>query len=91
MESLQIGGVKTLCLKFHQKHSTLTSFLSSSLRGEGGYGFKKAIVNAMLEIIHGIPAAKTEGLEYLCEYIEDCEYPTLSVKILDLLGKEGPK
>jgi coatomer protein complex subunit gamma len=31
------------------------------------------------------------ALAHLCEYIEDCEFTPLSVRILYLLGLEGPK
>lgn len=30
------------------------------------------------------------GLAHLCEFIEDCEHTSLAVRILHLLGKEGP-
>ena len=33
----------------------------------------------------------TEALMQLCEFIEDCEYSNLAVRILHLLGSEGPK
>ena len=31
------------------------------------------------------------GLAHLCEFIEDCEHNSLAVRILHLLGREGPK
>ena len=31
------------------------------------------------------------GLSHLCEFIEDCEHTSLAVRILHLLGREGPK
>lgn len=31
------------------------------------------------------------ALAHLCEFIEDCEFTKLSVRILHLLGVEGPK
>ena len=33
---------------------------------------------------------KIEGLNALGEFIEDCEFPQLSVKILQLLGELAP-
>lgn len=30
-------------------------------------------------------------MAHLCEFIEDCEHTSLGVKVLYLLGKEGPK
>uniref|UniRef100_A0A6V3PUR7 Coatomer subunit gamma n=1 Tax=Lotharella globosa TaxID=91324 RepID=A0A6V3PUR7_9EUKA len=86
-----IDAIKSLCLKFKHRHKTLLAFLSASLREEGGKEYKRAIMNAILEIIEKIPETKETGLEQFCEFIEDCEFPKLSMKILDLLGTEGPK
>mmetsp|Transcript_2420 Transcript_2420/g.3318 ORF Transcript_2420/g.3318 Transcript_2420/m.3318 type:complete len:903 (-) Transcript_2420:132-2840(-) len=86
-----IDAIKSLCLKFKHRHKTLLAFLSASLREEGGKDYKRAIMNAILEIIEKIPETKETGLEQFCEFIEDCEFPKLSMKILDLLGSEGPK
>eukprot|EP01006_Ploeotia_vitrea_P034526 TRINITY_DN65761_c11_g3_i1.p1 TRINITY_DN65761_c11_g3~~TRINITY_DN65761_c11_g3_i1.p1 ORF type:complete len:961 (+),score=596.77 TRINITY_DN65761_c11_g3_i1:134-3016(+) len=86
-----VNAVKALCLKFPHKHSTLMNFLASSFREEGGFLFKKAIVSAMLDIVGNVASAKEEGLEHFCEFIEDCEFPELSVKILHLLGNEGQR
>lgn len=34
---------------------------------------------------------KHTGLDHLCEFIEDCEHTTLAVRIIHLLGREGPR
>lgn len=86
-----VDAIKTLALKFPHKYKSLMHFLSSALRDEGGKAYKSAIVNALLDVITHNPQAKEEGLEHFCEFIEDCEFPDLSVKILHLLGTEGPK
>lgn len=65
---------RTLCLKFPQKYRALMNFLSSALREEGGFEFKKAIVSSILILIQEIPEAKEPGLAHLCEFIEDCEF-----------------
>jgi coatomer protein complex subunit gamma len=65
-----VDAIKTLCLKYKQKHRTLMTFLSNMLRDEGGYQYKKAIVDTMLIIIAAIPEAKEHGLAHLCEFIE---------------------
>ena len=44
-------AIRSLCLKFPQKHRALMNFLSNVLREEGGYEYKKAIVNAILVLI----------------------------------------
>jgi len=66
------------------------SFLSSSLREEGGLEYKQAIVNCMLHIVHTSDDVKELGLIHLSEFIEDCEYTQLSIHILHVLGEDGP-
>ena len=65
-------------------------FLSSSLREEGGYEYKRAIVGCLLHIVHANAKVKELGLMHLSEFIEDCEYTQLSVHILHVLGEDGP-
>jgi hypothetical protein len=67
------------------------NFLSNVLREDGGFEYKKAIVDAILVLIRDIPEAKEMGLAQLCEFIEDCEFTFLSVQILHLLGVVGPR
>ncbi|KAJ7558871.1 hypothetical protein O6H91_04G059500 [Diphasiastrum complanatum] len=86
-----VEAIRSLCLKFPQKYRTLMNFLSSILREEGGFDYKKAIVDSILILIKEIPDAKESGLVHLCEFIEDCEFTYLSTQILHLLGLEGPK
>ncbi len=38
-----------------------------------------------------IKDAKETALYHLCDFIEDCEFTSLSVSILHLLGEEGPQ
>lgn len=85
-----VNAIKELCLKFPRKQKTLLGFLSVILRDEGGFEYKKAIVETILSIINELPDAKDAGMTYLCEFIEDCEFTYLSTKILYLLGNEGP-
>eukprot|EP00475_Leptophrys_vorax_P004173 TRINITY_DN12491_c0_g1_i1.p1 TRINITY_DN12491_c0_g1~~TRINITY_DN12491_c0_g1_i1.p1 ORF type:complete len:892 (+),score=138.66 TRINITY_DN12491_c0_g1_i1:102-2777(+) len=86
-----VEAIRSLCLKFPQKYRVLMNFLSGILREEGGFEYKKAIVDAILILIREIPDAKEIGLSHLCEFIEDCEFTYLSSQILHLLGNEGPK
>lgn len=69
----------------------MMTFLASMLRDDGGYEYKRAIVNTIIAIIEDNPEAKETGLSHLCEFIEDCDYVQLATKILNLLGREGPK
>lgn len=86
-----VEAIRSLCLKFPAKHASMLSFLSGVLRDEGGYDFKRAVVEAMFDMIKFIGECKEQALSHLCEFIEDCEFTKLSVRILHLLGMEGPK
>ncbi|KAF0308268.1 Coatomer subunit gamma-2 [Amphibalanus amphitrite] len=86
-----VQAIKALCLKFPRKHGVLMNFLSSMLRDEGGLEYKASIADTIITIIEENPEAKEAGLSHLCEFIEDCEHTSLAVRILHLLGREGPK
>lgn len=86
-----VDAIRSLCLKFPTKHIAMLGFLSGVLRDEGGYDFKRAVVEAIFDMIKFIGDCKEQALSHLCEFIEDCEFTKLSVRILHLLGIEGPK
>ncbi|KAI9882749.1 MAG: serine/threonine protein kinase [Watsoniomyces obsoletus] len=86
-----VEAVRTLCLKFPNKQAGMLGFLSGVLRDEGGYEFKKTVVESMFDLIKFVPESKEDALAHLCEFIEDCEFTKLAVRILHLLGEEGPK
>ncbi|KAI0032763.1 coatomer subunit gamma [Vararia minispora EC-137] len=86
-----VDAIRSLCLKFPTKHASMLSFLSGVLRDEGGYDFKRAVVEAIFDMIKFINECKEQALSHLCEFIEDCEFTKLSVRILHLLGIEGPR
>ncbi len=86
-----VEAIRTLCLKFPNKQAAMLAFLSGILRDEGGYEFKRAVVESMFDLIKFVPGSKEETLSHLCEFIEDCEFTKLAVRILHLIGVEGPK
>lgn len=86
-----VQAIRALCEKFPRKHTVLMNFLSGMLRDEGGLDYKAAIADTIITIIEDYPEAKDTGLAHLCEFIEDCEHSSLAVRILHLLGREGPK
>ncbi|POR39690.1 Coatomer subunit gamma [Tolypocladium paradoxum] len=86
-----VEAIRTLCLKFPSKQAGMLTFLSGILRDEGGYEFKRAVVESMFDLIKFVPDSKEEALAHLCEFIEDCEFTKLAVRILHLIGLEGPK
>merc|ERR1711887_227482 len=77
--------------KFPKKHGILLNFLSGMLRDEGGLDYKASIADTIITVIEENPEAKENGLAHLCEFIEDCEHTILAVRILHLLGQEGPR
>lgn len=87
-----IDAIENLALKFPSKHKKLVAFLSDLLRDDGSLQLKSSIVEALFDLIKFLPdeSAKQTILMNLCEFIEDCEFTELSVRILHLLGDEGP-
>lgn len=85
-----VKAILELCVKFPQKHRVMVNFLATFLREEGGYEFKKSIVDSMVEMMTAIPETKETSLLHLCEFIEDCEFSELIVQILHLIGSIGP-
>jgi len=85
-----VTSLKQLCLSYPSKHRILIGFLSNFLREEGGFEFKKSIVNSIVSLIRAVPETTESSLLHLCEFIEDCEFTMLSTQILHLLGELGP-
>lgn len=56
-----VEAIRTLCLKFPDKQAGMLSFLSGILRDEGGYEFKKSVVESMFDLIKFVPGSKEEG------------------------------
>ncbi|KAJ3073126.1 Coatomer subunit gamma-2 [Rhizoclosmatium hyalinum] len=56
-----VDAIRSLCLKFPAKQGVMINFLSNILRDEGGYEFKRSIVEAIFDIIYHIPEAKEYG------------------------------
>lgn len=86
-----VQAIRRLCSKYPRKYQSLALFLASMLREEGGLLYKTAIADAIIALVEENPDAKEIGLAHLCEFIEDCEHASLAVRILHVLGREGPK
>lgn len=86
-----VDAIRSLALKFPVKYSSMLTFLANTLRDDGGLQFKTAVVEALFDMIRFIPESREVALSHLCEFIEDCEYTELTVRILHLLSLEGPK
>ncbi|SCU86886.1 LADA_0E00826g1_1 [Lachancea dasiensis] len=86
-----IDAVRTMALKFPEEWKSILNFLVNVLKqGDGGFPFKNSIVEALFDLVQFVPQSKELALENLCDFIEDCEYNEILVRILHLLGKEGP-
>lgn len=85
-----VEAIRAFCLKFPNQQVMMLTFLSHMLRDEGSYPFKRAVVESIFDMVKHIPECKETALSHLCEFIEDCEFTKLSVRILYLLGLEGP-
>lgn len=85
-----VKSLQKLCLTYPAKHRVLVGFLSNFLREEGGFDFKRSIVNSIVQLIRAVPESTESSLFHLCEFIEDCEFTVLSTQILHLLGELGP-
>ena len=60
-----VEAIRTLCLKFPNKQAGMLTFLSGILRDEGGYEFKRAVVESMFDLIKFVPGSKEEGESFV--------------------------
>lgn len=86
-----VGAVQLLIPVFPKRFAHILGFVARCLRDEGGVVLKSAAVDAAMEIIQLSQHASDATLEVLCEFIEDCDAPGLSARVLDVLGKHGPR
>lgn len=56
-----VEAIRSLSLKFPSKQGVMLGFLAGVLRDEGGFDFKKAVVEAMFDMIKYIPDCREEG------------------------------
>ena len=57
----------------------MLSFLLGVLYDEGGYNFKRTVIEAIFDMIKFISDCKEQALSHLCEFIKDCKFTKLSV------------
>mmetsp|Transcript_5677 Transcript_5677/g.8372 ORF Transcript_5677/g.8372 Transcript_5677/m.8372 type:complete len:888 (+) Transcript_5677:39-2702(+) len=85
-----VEGLQKLSKKFPEKNGKLLSFLDKCLQ-EGGYSFRNAVVEAMMEIMKSDKSLLEDGLDYLVNFIEDCDYTKLLQRVLHYIGEFGPQ
>lgn len=64
-----VEAIRTLCLKFPSEQAGMLSFLSGILRDEGGYEFKRSVVESMFDLIKFVPESKEDGMYHLQYYL----------------------
>ncbi|XP_059046235.1 coatomer subunit gamma-like [Achroia grisella] len=92
-DELKIGviyAIRPLFLKYPRMITPLASFLAGQFQHKGGLQFKTAIVDVLLAIIDDNSQSKEISLGFLCEFIEDCEHTSLSVRIVYSIGERAP-
>lgn len=57
-----IEAIRSLCMRYPRKHATMMNFLATMLRDEGGFDYKKSIVDTIITIIEENPEAKEIGM-----------------------------
>lgn len=63
-KTIVVEAIRSVCIKFPRKHHILMTYLASMLREEGGFEYKKAIVNTIITIIEENPEAKEAGRDH---------------------------
>lgn len=84
-----VSSAKTLAKKHPKKYKSIINFYSHCLKNEGQYAFKSACVSCLEYVLQEIPESKEMGLFTLAEFIEDCQYPSLHIQIMNLLAREA--
>jgi len=84
-----VSSVKALAKKHPKKYRSIVNFFSHCLKNEGQYEFKSACVSCLEYVLKEIPESKEIGLFTLAEFIEDCQYPSLHIQIMNLLAREA--
>jgi coatomer protein complex subunit gamma len=84
-----IDAIRILIRRFPAKYRLLLTFLSACLRDEGGFEFKNAVVNSILAIMTSLPESKESALAHLCEFIEDSEFQSLTIRVMGVLADEA--
>ncbi|GAW81212.1 coatomer subunit gamma [Plasmodium gonderi] len=86
-----IEELKNLCFIYPTKCNIILDFLANNLRDEESYQFKSNTIDAIVLIITQIPNSEETAILQLCEFIEDCEYNSLLLRVIRFLLVHIPK
>ncbi|ELP85171.1 coatomer subunit gamma-1, putative [Entamoeba invadens IP1] len=84
-----INTVEKLAERYPTKNTTLLTFLSNALQIKG-VKFQMAVVNTIRKVCTIQPKVRESALGTLSDYIEDCEYTEIIMKVFAFIGEEGP-
>lgn len=86
-----VSAIRTsLNLEPSNSHSVF-EFLQKVLRSESSFECKLNTVNAIIDLTCKFEQCEDSlGLVILIEFLEDCEFPEISLKILNFIGEKGP-
>jgi coatomer subunit gamma len=83
-------AVHDMALRFSSSFEAILNFVSTALREEGSFEYKRALVDIKVDLMERVPECRSAALSHLCEFIEDCEFTPLCTRVLHLLGDMGP-
>lgn len=90
LRAIVVDAIRALALKFPAQHRCVLKFFSEQLEHLASLRLKTTVVDALTDIMAASPESRDEVLAQLADFIEDCEYPDLMVRVLHVLGEEGP-
>ncbi|RLN39967.1 hypothetical protein C2845_PM01G08390 [Panicum miliaceum] len=83
-----VEAIRSLCLKFPLKYRSMLNFLSNSLREEGGFEYKKAIVDSMITLIGPRTSDPSRYIRYIYNHVI-LENATVRASAVSTLAKFG--
>ncbi|KAL7537421.1 hypothetical protein ACHAXR_007807 [Thalassiosira sp. AJA248-18] len=85
-----LRSLEEICITYPSKHRYILSYLSNLLREEGGFDFKRSIIDSIVSLMKKVPETTGISLLHLCEFIEDCEYIMLASHAIHIIAELGP-
>eukprot|EP01129_Flabellula_baltica_P010217 TRINITY_DN4296_c0_g1_i1.p1 TRINITY_DN4296_c0_g1~~TRINITY_DN4296_c0_g1_i1.p1 ORF type:complete len:869 (+),score=206.91 TRINITY_DN4296_c0_g1_i1:46-2652(+) len=94
-----IKAIAQFCFNYPGQYEDIITYMNQLLEEEGAQSFGEkddseyieTLVDAQLNIASKIEGAKEQVLENMCNFIEDCNFPAVTCRILHVIGEEGPK
>eukprot|EP00771_Trimastix_marina_P003854 gnl/Trimastix_PCT/565.p1 GENE.gnl/Trimastix_PCT/565~~gnl/Trimastix_PCT/565.p1 ORF type:complete len:907 (+),score=336.02 gnl/Trimastix_PCT/565:364-2721(+) len=81
-----IDAMTKIALKQPARCNNAYKFFQYCLRTEGGFEFKKLIIDSIVGLVNKYPHTMTDGIDVLCDFIDDCEFPALGLQLVRMLA-----